>query len=177
MPVANRSSLWVSLANSLKRWSIAALHKRLASADPLLKGDLKVGKRVTLVSCLGDEAKFSWRFFEPKLQQLESQTHPISFLLFHGLSLQSVHYLDGAVSFAPVDRLGDLGGLRATGGHLRHEADVRPHHAIVHGQLGGDALHTLEHRDIHSADVTAATVSCRGWDHPSSKGKKNTHAH
>lgn len=38
--MTSSSCLWASLTTSLKRCSIAALHKRLARAEPLLNGDL-----------------------------------------------------------------------------------------------------------------------------------------
>lgn len=39
------------------------------------------------------------------------------------------------VTLAPVHAVG-------------HQAEVGPYHAVEHGQLGGDPLHTLAHRDL-----------------------------
>lgn len=83
-----------------------------------------------------------------------------SSLLLYGLALQAIHNLQGAVPFAPVDTVGQLATVCAVGSHRRHQADVGPHQAVEHGQLGGDPFHALAHRHLHATDITAARVTC-----------------
>ena len=67
-----------------------------------------------------------------------------SSLLFYGLALETIHDLQRAVSFTPVDTVGQLAAATA-GDHRRDQADMGPHQAVEHGQLRGDTLHTLAH--------------------------------
>lgn len=84
-----------------------------------------------------------------------------SSLLLYSLALQAIHNLHGAVPFTPVNTVGQLAIAGAVGSHRRHQTDVRPKHAVEHGQLRGDPLHSLAHRDLHATDITAARVTCR----------------
>lgn len=87
-----------------------------------------------------------------------------SSLLLYGLALQAVYNLHRAVSFTPIDTVEHVTTVDAAGSHRRHKADVRSHHAVVHGQLGGDPLHTLVYGDLHAVDITAARVPCRPFN-------------
>lgn len=82
-------------------------------------------------------------------------------LLLYGFALQTVHNLKGAVPFTPVDTISQLAAAWVVGSHRWHQADLRPHHAVEHGQLTGDALHTLAHRDLHATDFTTVRVTCK----------------
>lgn len=147
--------------------SEAVEHRRLAQATcqsrAALKGGPKRGERDEHHERLLEaEPKLPSCLFNTKIQNHSLRSKP--FLLFHRLSLQAIHYLDGAVPFAPVDGLGGLGLFRAAGGHLGRQAEVGPDHAVVDGQLGGDALHTLTHRDLHSTHIGTARVPCGGTE-------------
>lgn len=84
-------------------------------------------------------------------------------LLLYGLALQAVHNFYGAVSFAPVDPVGHQATVGAVWSHWRHQSDLGSHHAVEHGQLSCDALHTLAYRKLHAADVAAARITCRDF--------------
>lgn len=83
----------------------------------------------------------------------------IGFLLHCGLALQTVHHLHGAVTLAPIDAVchqAALSGISHSGGH---EANVGPHHAVVHGQTGSDAFYALADRHLDATDISAAGVT------------------